>query len=352
MLVHVKTEGAVRVDGGPEKRGRAAPLLVGQLLRSRRFGQGLLHQQGVDVHERGLEPVQGEHRSLGVLRTIAPKAAGHLTWAEERPSGRRRNLSYEEEEAFWAFAVIEVLRLTGVRNEELLELTHHSVTQYRLPSTGEVVPLLQIAPSKTDTERLVLVSPELADVLSAIISRLRRPSGMVPLVAAYDVREKASGYKAVYSTETIEAHRAFIARRRASRPGEEYRIPTEEEWDAFLSHFEKRKVSIGTCARAFGSPCIHEHACLRCSPLWPDPAQRSRLTDIRDNLIARIAEAEREGWLDEVEGLQVGLTGAQGKLDQLDAEAARRPSAVDLGMPTFADVAIRTTTTSTDQHRP
>ncbi|MFG2567165.1 hypothetical protein ACGFR6_17175 [Streptomyces sp. NPDC048567] len=31
---------------------------------------------------------------------------------------------------------------------------------------------------------------------------------------------------------------------------------------------------------------------------------------------------------------------------------ARRPSTVDLGMPTFADVAIRTTTTSTDQHRP
>ena len=47
------------------------------------------------------------------------------------------------------------------------------------------------------------------------------------------------GYKAVYPAETIEAHRAFIARRRASRPGEEYRIPTEEEWDAFLAHFEK-----------------------------------------------------------------------------------------------------------------
>ena len=30
-----------------------------------------------------------------------------------------------------------------------------------------LVPLLQIAPSKTDTERLLVVSPELADVLSA-----------------------------------------------------------------------------------------------------------------------------------------------------------------------------------------
>ena len=67
---------------------------------------------------------------------------------------------------------------------------------------------------------------------------------------------------AVYPAEAIEAHRAFIARRRATRPSEEYRTPTDEEWDAFLAHFEKRKVSVGTCARAFASPCVHEHACL------------------------------------------------------------------------------------------
>lgn len=67
--------------------------------------------------------------------------------------------------------------------------------------------------------------------------------------------------------------------------------------------------------------------------LWPDPAQEQRLTEIRDNLQARIAEAEREGWLGEVEGLQISLAGAEDKLSQL----ARRipPNAVvDLGMPT------------------
>jgi hypothetical protein len=41
--------------------------------------------------------------------------------------------------------------------EELLELSHHSLIQYRLPTTGEVVPLLQIVPSKTDAERLLPV---------------------------------------------------------------------------------------------------------------------------------------------------------------------------------------------------
>jgi hypothetical protein len=30
---------------------------------------------------------------------------------------------------------------------------------------------------------------------------------------------------------------------------------------------------------------------LRCPMHWPDPAQQQRIVDIRDNLIARIAEA-------------------------------------------------------------
>jgi hypothetical protein len=45
-----------------------------------------------------------------------------------------------------------------------------------------VVPLLQVAPSKTDTERLLVVSPELADVLGAVILRVSDGSGAVPLV--------------------------------------------------------------------------------------------------------------------------------------------------------------------------
>jgi hypothetical protein len=71
-------------------------------------------------------------------------------------------------------------------------------------------------------------------------------------------------YKAIYPTEAIEAHRTFIARRRATRPGEEYRTPTDEEWNEFLGHFELRNLSLGTCGRAFGTACIHEHACIRC----------------------------------------------------------------------------------------
>ena len=92
------------------------------------------------------------------------------------------------------------------------------------------------------------------------------PPHIAQVIAGHRDINVTMGYKAVYPDEAIEAHRAFIARRRATRPGEEYRTPTDSEWDAFLAHFEKRKVSVGTCARAFGSPCIHEHACQVLAP--------------------------------------------------------------------------------------
>lgn len=365
-----------------------------------------------------------------LLRPVM-RGAGVKVWAREldAPPGNarssRRDISNEEHNAFWGWAAIEVLRHTGIRVEELCELSHHSLIQYKVPATGELVPLLQIAPSKTDVERLLLVGPELADVLSQIILRIRDANGAVPQVPAYDYAERlwippmpllfqhrvgiemralpatairkfldatlaatgltdasgnivqfqphdfrrifitdaimngmpphiaqivaghtnintTMGYKAVYPMEAIEAHRAFIARRRATRPGEEYRLPTDEEWDSFLGHFEKRKLSIGTCGRAFGTPCIHEHACVRCSMLRPDPNERPRLVEIRDNLRDRIDEARREGWLGEVEGLETSLAGAEEKLAQMDASLARTTTAVDLGIPTFNQIASRT----------
>jgi hypothetical protein len=32
------------------------------------------------------------------------------------------------------------------------------------------------------------------------------------------------------------------------------RLPTEEEWEEFLGHFERRKVSLGTCGRSYATP--------------------------------------------------------------------------------------------------
>ncbi|MDV7347836.1 hypothetical protein R4255_30885 [Rhodococcus oxybenzonivorans] len=89
---------------------------------------------------------------------------------------------------------------------------------------------------------------------------------------------------------------------------------------------------------------IHEHSCLRCPLLRPDPAARPRLEQIRDNLLARIAEAESRRWFGEAEGLKVSLAGARAKLAEMDQITARRHSAVTLGIPSFADSAGRTIT--------
>ena len=155
------------------------------------------------------------------------------------------------------------------------------------------------------------------------------PPHIAQLVAGHRDINTTMGYKAVYPEEVINGHRAFIARRRALRPCEEYRTPTDAEWAEFVGHFQRRKVAIGDCGRSYDTACIHEHSCLRCPLLRPDPAARARLEEIRDNLLARIAEAESHRWYGEAEGLKVSLAGAerQTRPDGPDQRQPRRDSA-------------------------
>jgi integrase len=363
-------------------------------------------------------------RSYQRLSVASPRI-----YVRDPDTGRRRDLTREEDDAFWSWAILEVLRHTGIRLEELTELSHHSFVAYTLPSTGEIVPLLQIAPSKTDAERLILVSPELGEVLAAIIHRVRGGQQTLTLIRRYDPLEKlwqppmpllfqrrygitdialsrtligdllhksvaaanligpdgqpvtltphdmrrafvtdavlsglpphiaqvicghadinvTMGYKAIYPEEAITAHRAFIARRRTLRPGEEYRDLTPEEWDDFLGHFELRKVSLGVCTRDFGTPCMHEHACIRCPALRPDPEQEPRLTAIIANLHERIAEARQHGWLGEIAGLETSLEAANQKLTTM-RRLAERHQVTHLGMPDFGHAVGRSTRTET-----
>ncbi len=268
-------------------------------------------------------------------------------------TGEERDISKDEDDAFWSWAVIETLRHTGIRPEELLEITQFALVQYRLPDTGEVVPLLQIVPSKSAEERLLLVGPELASVLAMIITRIRsQNNGIIPAISRYDPYEKTSGpalphlfqrknrqswgpavfslqtvcqllqsavdragitdaageplhytphdfrrmftteavtgglpvhiaakvlghanlattqhYLAVFQDEMIRAYRSFLDHRRSVRPEAEYREPTDQEWTAFQQHFHQRKLELGTCGRPYGTPCQHEHACIRCPML-------------------------------------------------------------------------------------
>src|SRR5204862_4975416 len=55
-----------------------------------------------------------------------------------------------------------------------------------------------------------------------------------------------------------------------------------------------------------------------------------------------LAEAIREGWLGEVEGLQVSLAGANDKLRQIDSTLQRHTTVTQVGLPTFTRIAGRT----------
>ncbi len=67
------------------------------------------------------------------------------------------------------------------------------------------------------------------------------------------------------------------------------------------------------------------------------PRQRPRLAEIIRNLTDRVAEARANGWLGEVQGLQVSLAKAKEKLASLDRtldrNSNRQTGPTDLGMP-------------------
>ncbi|WP_328664115.1 hypothetical protein [Streptomyces sp. NBC_00328] len=98
-----------------------------------------------------------------------------------------------------------------------------------------------------------------------------------------------------------------IIQRRAPRPAEECREPTTNEWREFQEHFHTHKLELGDGPRPYGTPCRHEHSCLRCPMVRVSPRQRPRLIEIIRNLSERIAEARTNGWLGEVQGLQATL---------------------------------------------
>ena len=139
-----------RMDARTRERLPVLPVLVQTVNERRAAAQALLETARQARHG---EAFTAAGQRLTRVVTRHGTAVGRV-WAADPGDGKRRDLTFEEEQAFWTWAIVEVLRSTGVRIEELLEISHHSLVQYRLPATGELVPLLQIAPSKTDAERL------------------------------------------------------------------------------------------------------------------------------------------------------------------------------------------------------
>jgi hypothetical protein len=53
------------------------------------------------------------------------------------------------------------------------------------------------------------------------------PPHIAQIIAGHQDINITLGYKAAYPEEAIQAHLAFLARRRALRPTDEYRTPTD-----------------------------------------------------------------------------------------------------------------------------
>lgn len=369
------------------------------------------------------DAADGEFVSVGSKRYRRLFSAGDARHARvhgrpnirvlEETTGMVLNVTFVEDAAFWQWAAVETLRHTGLRCEELLELSQLSIRQYVRPN-GEVVALLVVAPSKTDRERVLPMTAELFHVIATIVRRLTRDREGLPLATRYDKQERVTsapqpflfqrtigqrtevitpsalrdefaklsdvlavehpelegchftphdfrrlfatdlvnhglpihigaallghldvqtthGYVTVFQEDVIRHYQTHLAGRRAARPAREYRAATPTEWDEFEAHFDKRKVELGNCGRPYATPCEHEHACIRCPMLHVDPGMVGRLDEIHADLIHRRKQAETEGWLGELEGIDLTLQFLQGK--RIEAQRIARFPTTSLGMP-------------------
>lgn len=291
-------------------------------------------------------------------------------------TGELINVTFDEGAAFWEWAAVEVLRHSGIRIEELSELTQMSIRQYQRPN-GEVIALLVVAPSKSDREHVIPMSADLFHAVAQVVRRHTRDGLTIPLVSRYDSHEKTwsellpylfqrqngtlrtvmapttilnmlartceeigrtneafggtkftphdfrrlfateivngglpihigaallghlnlqttQGYVAVFAEDVVRHYQEFLNHRRSLRPQDEYGEVTPEEWAEFEEHFDKRKVELGNCARPYGTPCQHEHACIRCPMLQVNPKMLARLWELEKDLLARRKRAEEE----------------------------------------------------------
>src|SRR6266536_2281056 len=214
------------------------------------------------------------------------------------------------------------------------------------------------------------MTDELFHVIAAIIRRHTRDRATIPLVTRFDPHDKQTSSpqpflfqrvvgsrREVFSSTTVvhilgqlcaelaEHHREFAQAKftphdfrrllatdlvNSGLPIHEYRPASGSEWREFEEHFDKRKVELGNCGRPYGTPCPHEHACLRCPVLQIDPKMLPRLDELEDDLTARRARALREGWLGEIEGVDLTLTFLRQKREQ--AQRHRRTTVI-LGLP-------------------
>jgi site-specific recombinase XerD len=151
-------------------------------------------------------------RGLPMIRAYAVRR-----WQNENasPSPVRRQLTRivsGDQSAFWDWALLEILVLSGVRVEEACELTTLDVLRRQLPD-GRRYYLLHIKPSKYDRARVIPIGDGLGRVIAEIVRRVRTfyRADAVPAVRAWDSAERRWRPAAPYLLQTATGHPSVIA---------------------------------------------------------------------------------------------------------------------------------------------
>ena len=158
-----------RMDARTRERLPVLPVLAarrrGARRRSRAAASGPRARPGDVITAAGQMLVRSAGSSPGRI------------WADDPATGKRRNLTHEDERAFWSWAAVEVLRATGIRIEELATRPPqpHAIrtAQHRRDRADAAG-----RPVQDRRRALLLVSPELAEVLSR--DHLPRPRQGTP----------------------------------------------------------------------------------------------------------------------------------------------------------------------------
>jgi site-specific recombinase XerD len=410
-----RRESYERMAGRTRVRQPLLPALVAHVEERLAFHSGLLQAAGkVELGEElEFEGSRFRRTNSEHDRVLVRKDREATVRVHDLQTGRLIHVEVEERTAFWEWAVVAVLRHSGIRVEELVELTHLSIRQYQRPN-GEVIALLVIAPSKTDRERVIPMSADLFHAVAQVLKRTLAGRRSLPVLSRYDEHERVwtpampflfqrttatlhavlatasvvkmlrrscerlgetnpafagvtftphdfrrlfatevtngglpihigaallghldvrttQGYVAVFSEDVVQHYQQFLNNRRSLRPQVEYAAVTDEEWTEFEAHFDKRKVELGTCARPYGTPCQHEHACCRCPMLQVSPKMLPRLDELEQDLLLRLRQAEAEQWLGEIDGITTTLTFLRAKREDATRQLGRQP--VELGWP-------------------
>src|SRR5882672_5926117 len=142
-------------------------------------------------------------REMPTIRTCALQRWKAATAALSLTPGDRRAVAAEAA-TFWDWALVELLVQSGLRIEEVSELTTLDILKRKMPD-GRIYYLLHIKPSKFDRARVIPIGDGLGRVLAEIIRYVKRfyNSESVPVCDHWDLLEKRPRPPAPYLIQGI-----------------------------------------------------------------------------------------------------------------------------------------------------